>query len=229
MKKLLLALSFLIILGSATVSAQSLKSVSILGDSYSTFDGYMQPDTNSIWYFTDTKNRTDVVSVKQTWWHQFIQENNYKLCVNNSYSGATICNTGYRKEDYTDRSFITRMDKLGCPDIIFIFGATNDSWANSPIGDYQYEGWSKESLFSFRPAMAYMLDHMIARYPNVEIYFLLNSGLKEEINESVKTICNHYKVDCIELHDIDKQSSHPSIKGMKQISDQVKAYLDNKE
>lgn len=78
------------------------------------------------------------------------------------------------------------MDKLGCPDIIFIFGATNDCWAGSPLGDYKYEGWTKEDLYTFRPAMAYLLDHMIDRYPNVEIYFLLNSGLKEEFNESVR-------------------------------------------
>ena len=30
--------------------AQGLKSVSILGDSYSTFEGYVQPDTNFVWY-----------------------------------------------------------------------------------------------------------------------------------------------------------------------------------
>lgn len=89
--------------------AQSLKSISILGDSYSTFEGYVQPDTNFVWYFkTPPKGRTtDMVSVRNTWWHKFIKENNYRLCVNNSFSGATICNTGYRSEDYSDRSFIT--------------------------------------------------------------------------------------------------------------------------
>lgn len=216
----------LLILCYCSVSfAQSLKSVSILGDSYSTFQGYLHPDTNSVWY---PRQQTDVTSVKQTWWHQFIKENNYRLCINNSFSGATICNTGYRKDDYSDRSFITRMDNLGCPDVIFIFGATNDCWAGSPLGDYQYEEWKKEDLYQFRPAMAYMLDHMIDRYPNVEIYFLLNSDLKEEFNESVKTICKHYHVDCIELHDIDKKSGHPSIKGMRQINDQIKEFLEEK-
>ncbi len=94
--------------------AQGLKSVSILGDSYSTFEGYVQPDTNFVWYLkTPPEGRkTDMVSVRNTWWHQFIKENNYRLCVNNSFSGATICHTGYRSEDYSDRSFITRM-KLG--------------------------------------------------------------------------------------------------------------------
>lgn len=117
------------------------------------------------------------------------------------------------------------LGELGCPDIIFIFGATNDCWAGSPLGDYKYEGWTKEDLYTFRPAMAYLLDHMIDRYPNVEIYFLLNSGLKEEFNESVRAICNHYNIDCIELHDIDKKSGHPSIKGMEQISEQIKMFM----
>ena len=112
----------IITLCSSLSFAQSKKSVSILGDSYSTFEGYLQPDTNSIWYYTIPRHKTDVVSVRQTWWHQFIKENDYRLCVNNSFSGATICNTGYRQADYSDRSFITRMDELGCPDVIFIFG-----------------------------------------------------------------------------------------------------------
>ena len=180
--------------------AQGLKSVSILGDSYSTFEGYVQPDTNFVWYLkTPPEGRkTDMVSVRNTWWHQFIKENNYRLCVNNS---------------------------LGCPDIIFIFGATNDYWAKSPLGEYKYADWSKKDLYSFRPAMAYMLDTMIDYYPNVEIYFLLNDGLGNEITESVRTICKHYQIDCIELKGLDKMSGHPSVKGMKQISEQVKAYM----
>ena len=97
-------LLLLTILCSSISFAQSLKSISILGDSYSTFEGYLQPDTNSIWYYVSPRQQTDVTSVKQTWWHKFIKENNYRLCVNNSFSGATICNTGYRNEDYSDRS-----------------------------------------------------------------------------------------------------------------------------
>ena len=206
--------------------AQGLKSVSILGDSYSTFEGYVQPDTNFVWYLKTPLKRTEdrygfcacaVASV--------CGEQLPSFCVNNSFSGATICHTGYRSEDYSDRSFITRMKALGCPDIIFIFGATNDYWAKSPLGEYQYADWSKKDLYSFRPAMAYMLDTMIDYYPNVEIYFLLNDGLGNEITESVRTICKHYQIDCIELKGLDKMSGHPSVKGMKQISEQVKAYM----
>ena len=94
-------LLLLITLYSSISFAQSLKSISILGDSYSTFEGYLQPDTNSIWYYVSPRQQTDVTSVKQTWWHKFIKENNCRLCVNNSFSGATICNTGYNQADYS--------------------------------------------------------------------------------------------------------------------------------
>jgi len=209
--------------------AQGLKSVSILGDSYSTFECYLTPDTNFVWYWkTPQRQHTDVSSVTQTWWHIFIKENGYKLCKNNSFSGSTICNTGYNKEDYCKRSFTARMNNLGSPDVIFILGATNDSWAGSPIGEYKYAEWNKEDLYNFRPAMAYMLHYMKERYPNVEIYFILNNELKPEINESVETICKHYDIGCIMLRDIHKISGHPSIKGMRQIADQVKKFIENK-
>ena len=211
--------------------AQSSKSVSILGDSYSTFQGFVQPDSNWVWYFDPAKTmNTDVASVRETWWHQFIKKNGYRLCVNNSFSGATICHSGYKRgnpdySDFSDRSFVTRMGNLGCPDIIFIFGGTNDAWAGSPIGEYQYEGWTKENLYSFRPAMAKMLSFMIDRYPNVEIYFILNDGLQEEINESVKAVCEHYQVPCIVLKEIDKSNGHPTVKGMTQICEQIEAFI----
>jgi hypothetical protein len=117
------------------------------------------------------------------------------------------------------------MDNLGQPDIIFIFGATNDSWAGSPIGDFKYEGIKKADLYEFRPALAHMLRWMTDRYVNTEIYFILNTELKEEINTSVKTICAHYGVPVITLTEVDKISGHPSVKGMRQIADQVNSFL----
>lgn len=220
-------------LGCFTAKAQNSKSISILGDSYSTFQGYLQPDTNAVWYWDNVEAmNTDVHHVRETWWHQFIKKNDYRLCINNSFSGSTICYSGYKTvgpdfTDYSDRAFVTRLDKLGCPDIIFVFGGTNDSWAGSPIGEYKYSGWTREDLFSFRPAMACLLEKMIDHYPNVKIYFLLNDDLRDEIDESVKTICSHYEVDLIELVDIHKINGHPSVKGMRQICEQIEAYISS--
>jgi len=217
--KTFLLLAILLIGGSA---AAQKKAVSILGDSYSTFEGYVTPETNEMWYYAQgERGRTDVTDVTQTWWHQLISQQGWKLCVNNSYSGATICYTGYSGNDYSKRSFLSRMDNLGQPDIIFVFGATNDSWAGSPIGEYTYDNLQKSNLWTFRPAMARLLEWMTKRYVGTEIYFILNDGLRDDINESVKTICEHYGVACITLTGIDKMSGHPSVKGMQQIAGQV--------
>lgn len=225
MKKLFSVLFFATLFFVSSAS-QCSKTVSILGDSYSTYEGYLTPDTNEVWYFAkpDAK-RTDVTSATQTWWHRFIKDNGYRLCANNSFSGATISYTGYHKEDYTPRSFITRMNNLGCPDIIFVFGATNDSWAKSPIGNYQYSDWTRADLFSFRPAMACLLHKMKERYVNTEIYFILNDSLSDDISSSCREICGHYGVKCIELKGIQKQNGHPTIKGMGQIEEQISAAI----
>lgn len=226
MKKLSLLLLTVVFAGFA--NAQT-KSVSVLGDSYSTYEGFVTPSTNELWYYAENPEaRTDVKNVRQTWWHQVIKENGWRLCVNNSYSGATISYTGYDGNDYSARSFNTRMDNLGQPDVIFVFGATNDSWAGSPVGDYKYEGITYGDLYQFRPALARMLQWMTDRYVNTEIYFLLNDDLRDEIDESVKTICAHYGVPVIELVGIDKLSGHPSVKGMRQIADQVNDFLKSK-
>lgn len=224
MKNLRLLLS-LIVLAVLPSVAQVKPTLAVLGDSYSTFAGFI-PKGNACWYNSPADHkRTDVTKVEQTWWWQVANEGGYKLGAIESYSGATVCNTGYRDEDYSDRSFVTRCTNLGNPDIILICGATNDSWANAPIGDYKYANWKRVDLYFFRPAMAKMLNDIKLHYPNVEVYFILNTELKKEINESVLEVCKHYDVPVIELVDIDKKSSHPSVKGMKAIAQQVLKFI----
>lgn len=202
--------------------AQGKPSLSILGDSYSTFEGWLTPDTNLVWYTVppDTR-RTDVKRVGETWWWQVLKRKGWKLEVNNSYSGSTICNTGYRDEDYTHESFVTRLANLGSPDVIIIFGGTNDSWAGSPIGEFKYEDIRRADLYTFRPAMAYMLSRLQELYPTAGLWFVSNDGLKESVTKSIHEICGHYGVPVIQLEGIDKKSGHPSVIGMQQIAEQV--------
>ena len=74
---------------------------------------------------------------------------------------------------------------------------------------------------NFRPALACLLDKLQKTYPKATIYSLLNSELREEINESMREVCKHYGVQLIELQDIEKQNGHPSIKGMESICQQI--------
>lgn len=206
----------------ATTKVMAKPVVSILGDSYSTFSGYV-PAGNAVWYDRHTSaERTDVGDVKQTWWWQLIDKGGFVLGKNDSYSGSTISFKGYNGDDYADRSFITRVAGLGSPDVLLIFGGTNDSWAGVEVGEYDYGDYiTGDKLYTFRPAMSRLLQEAINHYPGTDIYVIINSELREDITESMKEICRHYSVGYIQLHDIAKTQGHPSCAGMKAIADQV--------
>ena len=208
------------------VCAQNRPRVSVLGDSYSTFQGYI-PEGNEAWYYTpvDT-SRTDVDNVTQTWWWQVINQAGCLIEKNDSYSGATVSYHGYDNQDYSARSFITRLPRLGSPDIILIFGGTNDDWAGAELGEYQYDHFTQADFYTYRPALAYLLQQAKERYPNVKILFIINSELRKEIIESTKVICSHYSIPYIELKDIDKKLNHPTVKGMKAIAQQVLEFIN---
>ena len=210
----------LLLLCSATMlSAQ--KKVSILGDSYSAFDKSI-PAGNAWWYSDKgPQAANDVTSLSEMWWHQLIARKGYQLEMCNAYSGATVCYTGYGGRDFTSISFVTRMRNLGNPDIILILGGTNDDWAHAPVGGFKYEGQTQEDLKSFRPAFAYMLAWLKENHPKAQIVNIVNSELSETVTASMETICKHYGIKNVQLHQIEKQSSHPSVNGMKAICDQV--------
>ena len=213
---ILAGITALMAMTSSSAFAQTTK-VSILGDSYSTYQG-CNPEGYAPFY-PDANN--DVKSVEQTWWSLYIKAKGYELEKNNSWGGTTICGTGYFGRDVYESSFMNRVDMLGNPDIIFVFGGTNDAWQRSPIGEYKFSDWTREDCMTFRPALACLLDTLKKLYPKAKVYSILNSELREESNESMRTVCERMNVQLIELHDIDKQNGHPSVSGMQSICDQL--------
>ena len=211
MKKIILSLLAFVAV-SSLLSAQV--KVSILGDSYSTFEGW-NPKGHAVWY--DSNHRNDVDNVNQTWWYQLIEDNGLELELNNSYSGATICNTGYGGKDFTDRSFLTRSDKLGDnPDIIFVFGGTNDAWAGSPLGESD-----GKDMYTVRPATKAMFKNIKKTYPEALCVAIINTELSQDVENAIIEACEVEEIPYVKLQSIDKQAGHPSINGMKQISQQV--------
>ncbi|MBQ9575953.1 MAG: hypothetical protein IJV11_03655 [Muribaculaceae bacterium] len=222
MKKILL----LILMIPLFASAQNRLRVSVLGDSYSTFQGYI-PEGNETWYYTPTDTSlTDVDNVTQTWWWQVINQAGCLIEKIDSYSGATVSYHGYDNQDYSERSFITRLPRLGSPDVIFIFGGTNDAWAGAELGDYQYDNFSRSDLYTYRPALACLLQQAKERYPNVKIFCIINDKISKDFIESSKVICNHYDIPYIELKDIDKKCNHPTVIGMRSIAQQVLMFIN---
>jgi lysophospholipase L1-like esterase len=190
---------------------------SILGDSYSTYRGYVSPETNDVWNYYDS---IGVTSVEQMWWHKLAETLGWTLEKNNSFSGSLVCNMNHA-DYFGPHSFLRRMDDLGNPDIILIFGGTNDMWDSAPMGEYVYYGWTEEELCSFRPALACLFDGLHERYPGIELVFMVDTALGEEFVQSVHTIADYYGVRCVDLVGIQKSWQHPSAEGMATIAKQM--------
>ncbi len=212
---------------------------SILGDSYSTFTGCI-PEGYAVYYQesyvvpADDPNwiMPEVNRVEQTWWWIFAKEYGAKLEQNNSFSGSSVCRGGYA-EDPISSSFVNRVGELGSPELIIVEGGTNDFWGmstpgiNVQLGEYKFADQTDEELKTYKPALAKLLSDMKAIYPDSKIIFMLNSELGEELPEATEKICAYYDIDLLKLtDDVDKISGHPTIKGMKQISDQLIRFLN---
>ena len=161
------------------------------------------------------------------WWHIFATEYKSALQVNNSYSGSPICYDGWGagNTDGKEKSFISRANNIGTPELIFILGGSNDDWVNANIGDYKYSDWTEEDFVSFRPSLAYLLNYLKQHNVGAKIVFILNENLEAVIDESVLTICKYYDVDVIELKNIATTGGHPTIVGQASIAQQVLEYM----
>ncbi len=206
----------------------------ILGDSYSTFEGHV-PEGYAVYYYKAGRPETDVSEVSQTWWYPLLRERGLHLLRNDSYSGSTICYTGYDGEDYKDISFITRLRRLidegfftrNPVDTVLIFGGTNDSWADAPLGEASYSEKTEEELYRVLPAVCCFTELLRRTLPRAEIFFLLNTGLKEEINDCIRKACQKQSFRMITFDKIRTNDDHPTVAGMKDIKDRVSAVLES--
>lgn len=201
------------------------KMVSILGDSYSTFAGCL-PEGNYVYY--PHEGIDDVAAPADTWWHQLIEKRGLELLMNDSSSGTTI-SLHVRPHHKVSDAFIRRMENsLSAkgvegkkPDIIWVFGATNDSWIDNEVGQVQYENWTEDDLQRVLPAYCYLLDYVIKNNPQAQVVGIVNCDLKEEIMQGQLEACRHYGITGVMLHDIHKINGHPDKLGMQQIAQQV--------
>lgn len=212
------------------------RSIGVIGDSYSTYYGWM-PSGNPSYYAkwgVDGENGepNNVDSVTDQWWYKLCEQIGFTLLMNDSWSGSSVCNFAYGV-DKTASSFVTRMkNSFGeqratqpKPDILFVFGGTNDSWGNANIGQVKYSGWTTEDLNDFLPAACYMFDYLKKWNPGCRIINIVNNGLSSGITDGFATVCEHYGIVNVVLDNITKESSHPNKTGFTQIAQQIKKFL----
>ena len=205
------------------------KNVLIFGDSYSTFEGYI-PEGYGIYYYKNGREDNDITKVTETWWHLLSEELDLNIVHNNSWSGSTICYTGYGNTDRShSTSFIYRLSQLyengffenNKIDTVFIFGGTNDCWAESPLGEETFGDYSHENLFNVLPAISYIIKRVREILPEANVISIVNDGLKPEIAKAVISASEKYDTSYVLLENIDKSNGHPTAKGMQEIKEQI--------
>ncbi len=199
------------------------KTVSILGDSISTFANYV-PDGYSCFYPYPS---ADVKDVNYTWWMRTINQLGMKLLKNNSWSGSCVSAGTGPSAAVNDSRLVELTKGTERPDIIFIFMGANDC------------GSSNVSLSSFQTSYKTMLDKIMILCPESEIYLMTlpSTGLYSEAdriayNTVIRNYAKIYELPLIDLanlytttsykdHVVD--SCHPNNAGMIAIS---KAIVD---
>ena len=149
-----------------TIDSLSGRSFGILGDSYSTFEGWI-PEGNAC-YYPRPESVEDVLRVEDTWWHQLMTQTGLQLAINDSFSGATVC-THVREKHTIEAAFTKRAERSfsgeASLDYILVFGGTNDNWLERSLGKPQFAGWTEEDLLQVLPAYCYTLHHIRSQYP----------------------------------------------------------------
>jgi lysophospholipase L1-like esterase len=215
------------------------KLISILGDSISTFEGYI-PKADGINLSHRPRYPQDnlLSDVNDTWWMKVVNELGGVLAVNDSWAGSTVSN----HRDINEKDFgpdaamasLTRIRNLGSngtPDLIFFFGGTNDAGKMVEKGIFNKEysfDITRTKWISFADAYCEAIQRLRHFYPDAEIVTLTpsisggyydNSRLSE-FADLANEICTYYKIKCVDMRrcgltvDMLPDTLHPNAQGM---------------
>ncbi len=193
------------------------KIISILGDSISTFVGYIpKADGVNLEHRSRYPQDNLITDVNDTWWMKLINTLGANLGINDSWAGSTVSNF----RDHNEKDFgpdaamasLTRIGNLGSqgtPDLILFFGGTNDAGKMIEKGNFNPEHKLDLAAYkwdSFADAYSETVLRLRHFYPNAEIVAISpsisggyydNSRLSEFADLALE-ICSHYNIKCID-------------------------------
>lgn len=146
------------------------KKLSILGDSISTFSGWIP--SGFLTYYP----AYDINSVDKTWWKQLVDITGLELLVNGSWSGSAVSFPRQGSVPACNAARINALEKNGVqPDIIITLIGINDFSEDKAVGNWS-GGVLPEQLGdngryeSFSHGYALMIANLMKKYPNAEIF-----------------------------------------------------------
>lgn len=179
------------------------KTISIQGDSISTFAGTIT-DGNATYYSTSHKF---VNSIDATWWGLLINECRMRLIRNDAWSGSRISGTGdnamcsvARCSNIKHTNSTVDTYQYGAPEIIVVMAGTNDVSGNVEMGT------ADGAVTTYMGAFKTMLANLKSQCKNAKIVVFqlyrgnvldyANSGGKHqyEYQEAMANLCRRYGV-----------------------------------
>ena len=225
------------------------KVISILGDSISTFAGYIPvADGFNLEHLARYPQDNLLTDVNETWWMQIINEFDAKLGINDSWRGSTV--SGYPSVTTGVAGYLAAMSNPtqiqnlgsnGTPDVILFYGGTNDLAHTPKLGEFDPETAPKEAQFEtlkwdnladgycnaiLRLRYFYPDAEIIAMFPTFTKSYYTNDKLAQG-NALLAEICEHYGIKYVDLRYCGISVSdlpdgiHPDAKGMDYITDAV--------
>ena len=222
------------------------KTLSILGDSISTYSGISNDATttnntigsNAVYY-----PKADIDSANETWWKQTADYTNMDVLVNNSWSGSRVLNNNGAA--YLDRC-VQLHDNTGSntgtnPDVIAVYIGINDFNAGLNCGEFKElsDVYTEENGYitpqSFAEAYAIMIHKMTERYADSKIFIFTlpangtnkYTALLDDYNEEIRKIAEYFDCYLVDIAAIEgyeyanytNDGLHPNETGMDLITD----------
>ena len=192
------------------------KTFSIIGDSISTYEGYI-PSTFSKFYPYAT---ADVNDVNKTWWMQTINKLGGSLFLNNSYSGSCVADSSWHATKNIARLNYCVVNGQ-TPDVILVYIGSNDC-ASKYV-----------TLAQFDAGYEQMVKNLQELCPNSEIVLctLADSPFYTDdnmiaYNNVIKKYASQFNCTLVDLqsaslagHLVD--SAHPNTSGMTVLAEKI--------
>lgn len=223
--------------------------ISILGDSISTFAGWV-PTADGFNREPLSRYPQDdlLTDVNETWWLQLIHDLDAKLGINDSWRGAMITGakpvtTGDSGENaaFGNRTRVQNLGSNGTPDLILVYGGTNDYAHLDSLGAFDPALLPETVDLATRSwtnlAEAYAQTLLRLRYydPDAQLLAILpgptatyySTARLNEGNAILSAVCEHYGVPFVDLRDSGLTAGdlpdgiHPGEAGMDKITDAV--------
>lgn len=234
------------------------KRCSILGDSISTYG--VPGATNTLGTYTyagnmcrysQNGNDSIMFDVNDTWWMRVINDLGMVLGVNESWRGTTVSTARGVSNSFSNQGRINHLGRNGTPDLIIVYGGTNDAGAGVELGTFNTENpinYSSAQIAAlpattFADAYRTMLIRLLKTYPHAEIVAVLPNFCTsyytitnlDDYVEIAREACDFFGIKWIDIRtagiNIYNLSSylvdgiHPNAKGMMALAEKIKKQL----